>query len=297
MNPIGPNKTCYSRPRILPSSHTPSLWTLSPSPAPTPWGISPPSAYSPWNYPSSALSSEPPLPTGLAGFDAVAGGLRGITVVAGPSFHPCATTGLSLALGILERNPRLGAVICAATMPVHAYTATMDGLRSLAGRWKIEEGNLGPAEKGCSGQARKAFMDGVGRRISFLEPSKYWRDDYIGVPFDPAHILLEREQLFNSGEIDRCMVVIDGLHRVAVPIYADPDAAADHDQDPRVATDFQLGRRRFAFAWDVWRGMPWWCGRPQDPVLAVTAIAGVVVAVIVLLIHPDRDAPAYNKPA
>jgi hypothetical protein len=29
----------------------------------------------------------------------------------------------------------------------------------------------------------------------------------------------------------------------------------------------------------------------------VAAIAGVVVAVIVLLIHPDRDAPAYNKPA
>lgn len=217
------------------------------------------------SYPAPA----PAIPTGLAGFDAIAGGLHGITVITASSHNLRGDFALGVILGAMECNPGLGAVICRTNMPDRGYITTLAALRSGIDRWRIAEVSLNSAEQDRLKWAQTRFENGLDRRLRFLEPLTHRPENYTHGQSLAAQILDKREELFGNGGIDRCLVMIDALHLVAAPIPADSDMVDSDDQDSRAATDFEKSRRPFTIVEDVWAGMSGPNGRPQDPVLAV----------------------------
>jgi hypothetical protein len=167
---------------------------------------------------------DPPYLTGLAALDGLTGGLESTMLLAGMHNNVCADLACSLAVGALQRNPGLGAVICPLGMTPSQYRERQIDRVSGLKPFSDEHGELTDAERAHRERAWERFSGDVGRRVWFWEsppsllvPSRPDPNPFPKAQTLVASVLDERERILRSGAVDRCLVVIGDLFPVQVP--------------------------------------------------------------------------------
>jgi hypothetical protein len=203
--------------------------------------------------------------------DELTGGLHGTMIFAGADSNNCDDLACSLTLAALQRNPRLGAIICTLGKSKRDHQLALAARASGVDWSRIDRGQLSDDEEARLKHAWERYCDRFGRRIRFWGPID-WNSAgcFIDHRVLGSGVLAEREEFLRSRKVDRCLIVIDRLPRVEVCENEDPEAGDGPDRP--LASYRVVNQRRWQAALDISQGMPGWSDHPRDPVLAVTGV-------------------------